>query len=144
MAKKRTVIDGIVYDTSNAERVGDAYFAYEDVVETLYRKKNGTFFMHCTGTRHIEEQIYPCTYEKAKEWAVRFLDPDVYKSFFGEPGPEGQNVKITVSLSPKKFNYIRELAALKTDNFSEIIEAMIDYVYEESKWKCINKDKCIF
>ena len=96
----KKILNGKLYDTntanfcgcdSNGYGVGD-YLYYS---ESLYRKKNGEFFLYGTGgagtkycenhgnTRSGGDMIIPYTEEEAKEWASEHISVDDYMELFG-------------------------------------------------------------
>lgn len=97
----KKIIDGKKYDTDTAEALGvlssggrPGEFTYQ--CETLYRKKNGEFFLHGVGGPYSSyaiidgddnagsEQIRPLTEEEARAWAEEPLTGDEYEAIFGE------------------------------------------------------------
>ena len=145
MKKNRAIIDDN-FDINEAEKLGDFYSPYEDVVDTLYRKNNGDLFLHSSGKGCVDEdsEIYHLKYEEAKTWAARCLDTYEYRSVFGKPEKDGEDVTIDVLLSRKKQHFIHQLAELNGCSYSKVIEEMIDHVYEYLKWKCIKTSKDLF
>ena len=98
----KKIIDGRMYNTETATELGNFWnglsarnFRY--LSETLYRKKNGEFFLYGEGgamTKYSQlfgnmscggEEIIPLTDEQAKHWAEKKLDADEYIEIFGEP-----------------------------------------------------------
>lgn len=96
----KKIINGKRYDTDTARVVG----AYTNgmlvsdlsyVCETLYRKRNGEYFVHGEGgamSKYAQsrgnsswgggELIIPMSYEAAREWAERNLEAEEYESEF--------------------------------------------------------------
>lgn len=112
----KKIINGKVYDTSTAKRVGswdNGHYTsdFQYCSEDLYQKKTGEFFLHCEGgamscyashsgnSSGYGEQIQPITYEKAQKWAEDHLDGDEYCEIFGEPDEDAEDEKMTVRLS---------------------------------------------
>ena len=98
----KKIINGRMYNTETATELGNFWnglsasdFRY--LSETLYRKKNGEFFLYGEGGAMTEysqpdgdmtgggEKIIPLTEEQAKHWAEEKLDADTYIEIFGEP-----------------------------------------------------------
>lgn len=99
----RKIIDGKKYDTETAVEVG--YYSNELskrdfgwCEETLYRKRNGEFFLHGgggglspyahyfpDGSRCEGESIIPMTDTEAQRWCERHLSYGKYVEMFGEP-----------------------------------------------------------
>lgn len=96
----KKIMNGKKYDTDTAKKI--AQWSNEEcgglffVIETLYRKKNGEYFL-CgeggAGTIYSvptagggfvgSAQIIPLSLEESREWAVTRLDADEYESIFG-------------------------------------------------------------
>ncbi len=98
----KKIVNGKLYSTETAECVGsDQYSNPRDFhywCETLYRKKNGEYFLHGEGnglshyrTYYSEnswgggEEIIPMSFDAAKKWAETHLDADEYIEEFGDP-----------------------------------------------------------
>ena len=99
---KRKIIDGKMYDTTTAKAVGSysntPYLTdFEYYRETLYRKRNGEFFLYGeggpsspyaeeVGTREwgYGERIIPMPEDDAKYWAEVHLTADEYVAIFGQ------------------------------------------------------------
>ena len=95
----KKIIGGRKYDTETAKQIGvDAYGCdFSKVYETLYRKKNGEFFIHYDGgpmsdyAVHVDantwgagQKIVPVTEEQAKAWVEQHMDAEAYEAVFGE------------------------------------------------------------
>ena len=95
----KRIIDGKRYDTATAERVanwnsGHNYRDFHRVEETLYRTKNGRWFIHGEGgalTPWREEtgqgycageDIRPISEEKARFWLEAHGDPEDVEKWF--------------------------------------------------------------
>ena len=90
----KKVINGKVYDTTTAKRLGEyepsPYTSdFHWYCETLYQKKTGEFFLHGEGNAASKysrscgqnewcgsEKILPMTYAEAQSWAEEHLDGD--------------------------------------------------------------------
>lgn len=123
----KKVINGRVYDTSTAKKQGEWYYGrpgdMEYVLEQLYQKRTGEFFLYGFGgaaTSYAEkvshnevsegEKIRPLSIRKAQEWAERRLDGDEYEAIFGET-PEEELAQIAT--------YIPQAAKEKIDIFRQ-------------------------
>lgn len=113
----KKVINGKVYDTATAKRLGEyepnpyrSDFHY--FCETLYRKKTGEFFLHGEGNAASKysrscgqnewcgsEKIIPMTYAEAQKWTEEHLDGDDYCEIFGEPDESGEAVTLGLNVS---------------------------------------------
>jgi hypothetical protein len=96
----KKIINGKKYDTDTAEEVAYASYGHPSDFshwrETLYRTKNGTFFLHGVGgpssrwRERIEQNTYSggcnirlMTDEEARGWVERY-DNAEYEPIFGE------------------------------------------------------------
>ena len=139
----KRIIDGRKYDTDTAEEVAEASHGrkrdldyYE---ETLYRKRTGEYFLYGYGhgaSRYAKQacgdfgpgsDIIPLTYEKAREWAERELPVDEYESIFGEvsDGDEGEDVVLSVRVSPATRERLRRMAAESGRSQGSIVDDLV-------------------
>ena len=97
----KQIISGKMYDTETAQEIGSGSngMSCEDlwfVEETLYRKKNGEFFLDGRGgplscysrpngsfSRCGARELVPLSAEEAKTWVERHCPTDVYIETFG-------------------------------------------------------------
>ena len=126
----KKIINGKMYDTATAKRLGQAHgggqsfrdFQYWE--ERLYQKRTGEFFLHGEGgpmTRYAEhidqnnwsggERIIPLSVKEAREWAEENLDADDYQEIFGEVSEDGGRTVLSVSLDAATADRIRKVAA---------------------------------
>ena len=113
----KKIINGKVYDTETAKKVGE----YEPnpyrsdfhwYCETLYKKKTGEFFLHGEGNAASPysrscgqnewcggERIEPMSYKGAQKWAEEHLDGDEYCEIFGEPDEDAEDVTLGLNVS---------------------------------------------
>ncbi|MCL1879158.1 MAG: hypothetical protein FWF71_00805 [Actinomycetia bacterium] len=77
----RVAINNRIYDPSTATALGS--FTRRGIRETLYRKKNGEYFVHMYNDKaegnkkngwHGKEKIVPCSIQDAKDWAATHLN----------------------------------------------------------------------
>ena len=97
----KKVIDGKTYNTETAKKCGYWWNGFHrlelrDCQETLYRRKDGTFFLIGEGgpmSKYREPipkgwrgsvEVIPLSEKNAKEWAEKKLDTDIYSKLFGE------------------------------------------------------------
>lgn len=98
----KKIIDRKMYDTEKADFIADyeneywsSDFHYYE--ETLYRTKNGKYFIHGSGgplspyRERIEsngwiagEDIRPLSVEEAQAWGEVHMDPECFVETFGE------------------------------------------------------------
>ena len=139
----KKVIDGRKYSTDTATLVGtfdsgDSADDPEHWSESLYRKRNGEYFLHQVGgadsayCRYIGgepvpgEDIEPLSYGAARRWTEMHLDGDAYEAEFGDPG-EGDdeqaavNVQVSASAKARLMRVVSETG--KTQ--SQIIEELL-------------------
>ena len=110
----KKIIDGRKYDTDTAREVASSCSepdrgTFGWTRETLYRKRNGEFFMLGEGgpsskyARQVEQcgwsegwRIMPMTYDEARRWAEDALDADDYEAAFGQVDEDDSTVAVTV------------------------------------------------
>jgi len=97
----KKIIDGKMYDTETAKNIGEYWNGipmndFGHASTTLYRTKNGTYFLYGEGgpqTEYAEchgntfsdgELIRPFSEKTAKAWAEEKLDAEEYIKAFGE------------------------------------------------------------
>lgn len=141
----KKIIKGKKYDTETATKVGEwcntpdtRQFGY--VCETLYRKRNGEYFLHGEGGAASKysrdygdnrwgfgEVIIPLTFEAAMEWAEANLEADEYEAEFGEvPGDDSTDVvfaRVPLKMAAKLERAARESGKSKSEVLTEILEA---------------------
>jgi hypothetical protein len=89
----RRIIAGTAYDTETAELIKTVHGhpeAAPEEVATLYRTRNGAFFLwaqYLTPGYNVAVGIFPYTDEKAQEWLENNAN-DLVEKYFGEM-PEG-------------------------------------------------------
>ena len=124
----KKIINRKLYDTDTAQEIGrdgNGYNAsdFNCVLETLYRKRTGEYFLHGEGgarSRYASRegnmwgwgaQIIPLTYDEAQEWAEKHLTADEYAEAFGMPD-EGDDSKtvLTITLPTTKAAALRQAA----------------------------------
>lgn len=97
----RKIINGKKYDTDTAKEIGsrfsgESYRDFSYVEETLYRKRNGEFFLYGSGgpaSRYVistgqnswsgGSKIIPLSTQEARDWAEQYLTPDEFEAIFG-------------------------------------------------------------
>ena len=124
----KKIIKGKLYDTETAQEIGADGNGYNCsdfncVLETLYRKRTGEYFLHGEGgarSRYASregnmwrwgQQIIPLTYDEARDWAEEHLTADEYAEAFGMPD-EGDDSKtvLTITLPTQKAAALRQAA----------------------------------
>lgn len=135
----KKIINGKRYDTEKATEIGSTCHGggprdFHYYTETLYRKRTGEFFLHGDGnaaskySRRVgvsewagDEQLVPLTYEEARAWVEKELDPDVYEELFGVVDDmEGKTV-MSVSLPAAVADLLRKESAKRGTPISDLI-----------------------
>lgn len=142
----KKVINGKLYDTETAKECGTwanacSWRDFNHMVETLYRKRTGEFFLHGEGgpmTKYAEScgqnswsggsRIIPLSVESARKWAEEHLDADEYAAIFGVPS-ECESVTLSAVVPPDLAARVRMAAAEREITLSAFIaEALEAYV----------------
>ena len=138
----KKIINGKVYDTNSAKRVGDwdngRYGEFSYCSEELYRKRTGEFFLYGEGGAQSKyskscgnnswsgsEMIIPLSYEAAQKWAEEHLGGDAYESIFGEVEEDDSRIQIGLSLSASAVERAKRSAAQAGLSLSAYIESLI-------------------
>ena len=138
----RKIINNKSYDTKTAEQLGSwdnghIHGDFNFCEETLYRKRNGEFFLLGEGganTRYAQRcelngwaggwEIMPMTYQAAQQWAEKRLTAQKYESIFGEiPEDDGREI-ITFSLSAATVEKIKREASKRGISKSAVIDEL--------------------
>lgn len=140
----KKIINRRAYDTETATEV--AYWEnmadvrnFNHESETLYRKKNGEYFLHGEGgaasryARQVEANIWaggqiitPLTYEQAEQWGESHMDSDEYEREFGEVSEdETDTVVLSVRVSPAAKIALDRLAAKTGRSKGELVSSAI-------------------
>lgn len=138
----RKIINGKVYDTETATEV--AYWesgnktsaAWYD--ETLYRKRNGEFFIfgqgyaaspysqqRTDGSYGPGSRIRPVSWDDAKLWAQDKLSDDDFDDLFGKIEEDTSKVVTTISLSASTLQTAKRNAARLGTSLSGYIEHLV-------------------
>ena len=115
----KKIISKRKYNTETATEIGSwssdaavSDFAWYE--ETLYRKRNGEYFLHGEGhaaspSRRRSggmwasgEDIVPLGVEEAREWAEDHLTVEEYEAEWGEPADEDVLISARISLAAKR------------------------------------------
>lgn len=134
-------IDGRRFDTDRAKPIAEwqnmsDQTSFDYLRETLYRKKNGEYFLHGEGhanTRYGNwqgntggwgEKIMPMSPGDARLWAESHLTAEGYADIFGEQDGKSTLFLNGISLSTKqKLEIIREDTG---KSIVQIIEEMVE------------------
>ena len=135
----KQIISGKKYDTETATEIGFYSNAgdwrdFHHLVETLYRKRTGEYFLHGEGgpaTKYSKsigqnswsggEKIIPLNFEAARKWAEENLDVEVYEAEFGEVSEDESSTSLSISLPANVAESIRAEARQKGITVSAVI-----------------------
>lgn len=139
----KKIINGKKYDTDTAQSLAEwsnhmSRFDFGFVVETLYRKKTGEFFIFGEGgamTKYAESagrnswaegsRIMPMSYDEAKMWAEEHIDGDLYEQIFGEVTEDESKVTVTFRLTASTVEAVKRKAAQAGMGISEYLESVL-------------------
>ena len=139
----KKIINGKQYNTETAKELGFSQNTGDCrdihwVCETLYRKKNGEFFLHGEGgpaTKYAEasginswssgSRIMPLSWEDARKWAEEKLNADEYEAIFGEVSEDDSRTTVLLSLSVSTVEKAKRAAAQSGMNLSAYIASLI-------------------
>ena len=139
----KKIINGKVYDTETAKRLGwyeNTYNVrdFHYCCETLYRKKTGEYFLHGEGgpmSRYAEasgmnswssgERIMPMTYAEATRWAEENLDGDEYEEIFGAVIEDDTKKLVTYNLTVTSIEKLKRLSEMQGISASELLDQII-------------------
>ena len=142
----KQVIQNRLYDTDKAKKLaewddGKGIGSFAHVVETLYRKRTGEYFLHGVGgpasrfARSVGqnewtggEKIIPMSYDKAREWAEQRLDVDDYEKIFGLPD-EDERATLVLQVPAALAQTLRAQAAKEQTS----VAAYVTRILEESQ-----------
>ncbi len=138
----RKIINKKVYDTVTAKPIGAWSNScnagdFNLVIETLYRKKTGEYFLHGEGganTRYSVqdyggwsggEAITPLTPEQARDWAEEHLDAAEYELEFGTPAEDDSHHVMTITVAEGTYRAIRAMATERDCMMGDVVDAVI-------------------
>lgn len=139
----KKIINGKVYDTSTAKRLGEyepnpyrSDFHY--FCETLYQKKTGEFFLHGEGNAASKysqkcgqnewcggEKIIPLSFKEAQKWAEEHLDGEDYCAIFGEPDEDEEDVLLGIRVSAAAAAKLKQEAAKRGMTQGALLDSWI-------------------
>lgn len=128
MIVMKKIIKNRLYDTDTAKVIGEYVYSnrrdFSFYEETLYKKKNGEYFLHGIGgglSKYAEstgtntwgggEKIMPLTTDRAQEWAEQHLDTDEYIKEFGKVEEQTE--------TSSKIKKIRQMTGYSQEEFSK-------------------------
>lgn len=139
----KKVINGKVYDTDTARKVGCFDYGLGDRIsgwsETLYVKRTGEYFLLgeggpgskysvCTGVNDFSgsTKIFPLSYNDACKWAEDNLDGDEYIAEFGAIAEDDTNAKLNLYLPASTIDRAKRKAAQDGTTLSAYIDSLIN------------------
>lgn len=140
----KKIINGKLYNTETAKVVGEykspagpASFDYFE--ETLYRKKTGEYFVFGEGhanskyATHVDYNTWgagsaftPLTWEQARAWSEKYLEPDEYEQEFGAIEDDSSRITIALSISAAALEKAKRKASQTGISLSGYIESLIE------------------
>lgn len=138
----KKVINGKVYDTDTARKVGCFDYGLGDRIsgwsETLYVKRTGEYFLLgeggpgskysvCTGVNESSgsTKIFPLSYNDACKWAEDNLDGDDYIAEFGTIAEDDTNAKLTLYIPASTIERAKRKVAQDGTTLSAYVESLI-------------------
>lgn len=138
----KKVINGKVYDTDTARKVGCFDYGLGDRIsgwsETLYVKRTGEYFLLgeggpgskysvCTGVNDSSgsTKIFPLSYNGACKWAEENIDGDAYIAEFGAVPEDDTNAKLTLYLPASTIERAKRKVAQDGTTLSAYVDALI-------------------
>lgn len=138
----KKIINGRKYNTETARCVAIYEVGTSDRLygfsESLYRKRNGEYFLHGEGgpgskySKSIGcnewsgmKEIIPMAYKEAREWAEKHLDPEEYEAEFGDVPEDNGKMQLNLSVDKKVVETIRRMAADRKITMSAVIEKLV-------------------
>lgn len=139
----KQILNGKVYNTETAKCVGEWFnglserdFSYCE--ESLYRKRNGEYFLYGYGgpmTKYAVsvgsnewkgvEKIIPLEWEDARKWAEEHLEAGEYEAEFGEVEEDDSRVQVHYSISAFADSKAKRDAQKQGVSLSAYIESLI-------------------
>lgn len=138
----RKTIEKKRYDTATAKAMGNWQRGLPSergyILETLYQKKTGEYFLHCQGgsrSRYAQriapntwgsgERVIPFSEEEANAWADNHLTDAAYNVVFEEAPHESTLTAITLMLSPSTIEKLHQQALLRNCETYELAEEVL-------------------
>ena len=140
----KKIINGKLYDTSTAKRIGadgsnGSHSDFNYWEETLYKKRTGEYFLHGEGgprSRYSEclgdnswgwgEAIIPLSYAKAREWSEEHMSVDEYGEIFGMPSEDAESVALNIQIDASLMAKLRARAAGDRTSLTATVAALLE------------------
>lgn len=129
------------YSTDSAECIGtwdNGQSGLNFITESLYRKRNGEFFLYCEGganTKYCKKlsanswapgaSIIPVSAEDAETWGREHLEADKYAALFGQITEDNTPITRTYSFSAQTVEILKRLVAKDGGTISGVIEKAV-------------------
>lgn len=149
--KKR--IRGLMYNTDTAKLIyTDNSRAVRNsessVVENLYRKKTGEFFIYGKGnsnTRYAKpvnegesfkpgEGIIPLTYEEAKQWGKKNMPQAEYSRVFDYVSNSTDEITAGILISEQTNDMLKRIADKMDKNISKTLDSLVLIAYKNDQF----------
>lgn len=137
----KKIINGKKYDTTTAQKLGffdNNKVGAASVVESLYRKRTGEFFLLGEGGPMSKyavstgggnwaggTAIIPLSWESARAWAEEHLDAAAYEAIFGEVAEDDSKTVMSVRISAAALEKAKREASKSGSTLSALVEAAI-------------------
>lgn len=142
----KEIINGRMYNTETAKEKGVWANTWDDgdfsqAVETLYRKKNGEYFLKCSGgpcsiyagcgggRAWGRTFLKPISSGDAIEWAEDKLSADEYEALFGKVSEGAELRTVSTQLTTDDWNKIHQIAEDQETSISKLISKAIKKEY---------------
>ena len=139
----KKIINNKVYDTTTARKIGtwcspELPNDIQYTEETLYRKKNGEYFLHGSGgpasvyrvAAALDgfisgEKILPLSFDQARQWAENKLSAEEYEAAFGPVQEDGSRSNVHMFLPTGLWEATKQEASRQGINVSELVESIL-------------------
>lgn len=139
----KKVINGRLYNTDTAKELATYDYGspadFSHFTETLYRKRNGEYFIYGEGgpaSRYAQraygddafiggEKIVPMKLEAARKWGERALDGDEYEKIFGRPDEDGEMQNLHVQVDGEQYRQLKDRAVQDDTSVAGVIRSAL-------------------
>lgn len=136
------IIKGKKYNTDTAKKIAHidnerSLTDFEFWEETLYRKKNFEYFLHCYGNANSKygvwrgnnggagEEIKPLSFEQAKAWAEDNLTAEEFEKEFGEVDEDKEKETIFIRTNQEIAKQFKQNALKNGMKMNEYFEKLV-------------------
>lgn len=153
----KKVINGKKYDTDTALELGiwenhDLGINY--VLEVLYRKRTGEFFLYCEGGSNTKysvqrgsnnwgsgQHIIPLDFKSAESWAKENLHVEIFEKYFGEvPEDFGKRI-VSFSIPNDLYEKIKRASSFLGVGPSEFVSDVLESYMDSFFYECEQHQK---